>query len=117
MSQITLIYDGNCTLCKNSVNWVVKKLSLTALPYQEAPLSTLNLSMAECERQVYVICDGKKFGGVSAVIFLLQRRGNKLSAHLLKLSGPLGAFGYKQIASNRNSIPVKLLSRFIAKLT
>lgn len=117
MRDITLIYDGNCQLCKNSVAWVVKKLSLTAISYQMAELSTFDLTLAECEKQVYVIADGKKFAGITAVIFLLQRRGNKVLAFLLRLSGPAGAFGYKQVANNRNSIPVKALSRFIAKLT
>jgi hypothetical protein len=44
-------------------------------------------------------------------------RGNKISSFLLKLSGPIGAFGYKKIAANRSSLIVRLLSRFIAKIT
>jgi len=105
MSGITVIYDGNCQLCINSINWLTKKLSFDAISYQSAPLAKYGLSLAECEKQVYAISGDKKYGGVTAVIFLL------------KLSGPIGALGYKMIATNRQSIIVKGLSRFIKKIT
>lgn len=117
MSQITVIYDGNCTLCKNSINWLSKRLIFTAIPFQSGDLASFGLTKAECEKQVYAISDQAKYGGVSAVIFLLNKRGNKISSTLLRLSGPIGSFGYKKIAANRKSLVVRLLARFIAKLT
>jgi len=117
MSGITVIYDGNCQICINSINWLTKKLSFDAISYQSAPLAKYGLSLAECEKQVYAISGDKKYGGITAVIFLLKSRGNKITAFLLKLSGPIGALGYKMIATNRQSIIVKGLSRFIKKIT
>lgn len=117
MSQITVIYDGDCVLCKNSINWLSKSLTLTAIPFQSGDLASFGLTKAECEKQVYAISNNNKYGGVSAVIFLLNKRGNKISSTLLRLSGPIGSFGYKKIAANRKSLLVKLLTRFIAKLT
>ena len=114
---ITVIYDGECQLCRNSINWLGKKLSFNALSYQSAPLDQYGLSVAECEKQVYAISDLRKYAGVSAVIFLLNARGNKVSALILKASGPIGAAGYKLIASNRQSFFVRGLSRFIKKIT
>ena len=79
---ITVIYDGNCQLCRNSINWLGKKLSFNALSYQSAPLAQYGLTLTECEKQVYAISDLRKYAGVSAVIFLLNARGNKVSAFI-----------------------------------
>ncbi len=117
MSEITVIYDGDCMLCKNSINWLGKGLSFTPIPFQNGNLASFGLTKAECEKAVYAISGGTKYGGVSAVIFLLNKRGNKISSTLLRLSGPIGSFGYKKIAANRKSLIVKLLARFIAKIT
>ena len=117
MSQITVIYDGDCTLCKNSINWLSKKLTFISIPFQSGELASYGLTKAECEKQVYALSGSNKYGGVSAVIFLLNKRGNKISSALLKLSGPIGSFGYKKIAANRKSLLVKFLARFIAKIT
>jgi predicted DCC family thiol-disulfide oxidoreductase YuxK len=117
MSEITVIYDSDCILCKNSINWLGKGLTFTPIPFQSGDLSSFGLTKAECEKQVYAISGNKKYAGVSAVIFLLNKRGNKISSALLKLSGPIGSFGYKKIAANRKSLLVKLLARFIAKIT
>ena len=117
MSGITVIYDGNCQLCINSINWLSKKLTFDAIAYQSAPLANFGLTIAECEKQVYAISGDKKYGGITAVIFLLASRGNKITAFLLKLSGPIGALGYKMIATNRQSMVVKGLSRFIKRIT
>ena len=52
---ITVIYDGECQLCRNSINWLGKKLSFNALSYQSAPLADYGLTLTECEKQVYAI--------------------------------------------------------------
>ena len=117
MSEITVIYDGDCILCKNSINWLSKRLIFTAITFQSGDLASFGLTKAECEKQVYAISGDSKYGGASAVIFLLNKRGNKISSALLRLSGPIGSFGYKKIAANRKSLIVKLLARFIAKIT
>jgi predicted DCC family thiol-disulfide oxidoreductase YuxK len=114
---ITVIYDGQCPLCKNSINWLSKRLSFEAVGYQVAALEKFGLSLAECEKQVYAVSEGKKYCGVAAVIFLLTARGNRIAALLLKVSGPLGNFAYKLIAANRRSLLVRALSKLIEKLS
>jgi predicted DCC family thiol-disulfide oxidoreductase YuxK len=115
--MITVIYDEQCQLCQNSINWLSKKLKFEALGYQVAPVEQFGLTLAQCEKQVYAVEGEKKFGGVSAVIFLLNARGNRIAAFLLKSSGPLGNFAYKMIAANRRSVFVKVLSKLIEILT
>ena len=115
--MITVIYDGQCQLCQNSINWLSKKLKFEALGYQVAPVEQFGLTLAQCEKQVYAVEGEKKFDGVSAVIFLLNARGNRIAAFLLKSSGPLGNFAYKMIAANRRSVFVKVLSKLIEILT
>jgi predicted DCC family thiol-disulfide oxidoreductase YuxK len=114
---ITVIYDGQCQLCQNSINWLSKKLTFEAVGYQVAQLEKYGLSLAQCEKKVYAVSDGKKYGGVTAVIFLLHARGNRIAALLLKISGPLGFLAYKLIAANRKSLLVRSLSKLIEKLT
>ena len=80
-------------------------------------LLTFELSLAQCEKQVYAVSNGEKYGGVAAVIFLLHARGNRIAALLLKISGPVGSFAYKLIAANRRSPLVRALSKLLEKLT
>lgn len=115
--MITVIYDGQCQLCQNSIDWLSKKLTFDALTYQAAPLEKFGLTLTDCEKQVYALSAGVKYGGVDAVVFLLKARGNRVASLLLKLSGPLGSFTYKMIAANRRSVFVKVLSKLIKKLT
>ena len=115
--MITVIYDGQCQLCQNSINWLSKKLTFKAVGYQVAQLEKYGLSLAQCEKQVYAVSDSEKYGGVAAVIFLLHARGNRLAALFLKISGPLGSLAYKLIAANRKSLLVRTLSKLIKKLT
>jgi predicted DCC family thiol-disulfide oxidoreductase YuxK len=114
---ITVIYDGQCQLCQNSIDWLSNKLTFEALAYQKAPLEKFGLTLTQCEKQVYALSAGKTYGGVAAVIFLLNARGNRVSSLLLKLSGPFGSFTYKMIAANRKSVFVRTLSRLIKKHT
>lgn len=116
MKQITVIFDGECLFCKQSVTWIQDKLKITALPFQSADLPAYNLTREQCSKQVYVISDGKTYGGADAIAFLLKHRGNKVAASTLKFSGGLGRAGYKWIASHRNSLPVKLATRLLQYL-
>ena len=113
MSEVVVIYDGKCELCKNSVYWIEKKLEIKALDFHTADLSKFNLTFEQCSREVFVLADEKVFSGAKAVAFLLRCRGNKFLSLLITLSGPLGRIGYKWVASNRSSAPVKLLSRLL----
>jgi len=113
MTEIIVIFDGKCQLCKNSIFWIEKKLRIKALDFHTTDLSKFNLTLEQCAREVFVLADEKTFSGAKAVAFLLRRRGNKFRALLITLSGPLGRIGYKWVARNRSSVPVKLLGRLL----
>jgi len=114
MNEVTVIYDGQCELCKNSVAWVSKKLAITAVDFHTADLSRYSLSKEQCAREVFVIQGNERWSGAGAVAFLLKARGNKFGSGLITGLGPLSRFGYRWVASNRGSWPVKILSRLLA---
>jgi predicted DCC family thiol-disulfide oxidoreductase YuxK len=116
MSQITVIFDGQCHFCQQSVTWIARKLTVTALPFQTSDLAPFNLSKEQCAKQVYVVSQGTTYGGAAAIAFLLKRRGNKIQSGLITASGPIGRASYRWIASHRNSIPVKLATRILTYL-
>ena len=113
MTEIFVIYDGKCELCKNSISWIEKKLKIEALDFHTTDLSKFNLTLEQCAREVFVLADAKILSGANAVAYLLRRRGNKFLSLLITLSGPLGRVGYQWVAHNRSSVPVKLLGRLL----
>jgi predicted DCC family thiol-disulfide oxidoreductase YuxK len=113
VSEIFVIYDGQCQLCKNSIAWVSKKLVFTPIDFHTGELTRFGLSKQQCSREVIVITDQGQFGGARGVALLLNHRGNRILSTLITLSGPLGRFAYKWVASHRNSILVKILSRLL----
>ena len=113
MSEIIVVYDGQCELCKNSINWVSKKLAITALDFHTTDLARLNLSKEQCSKEVFALHEQLRLSGAQAVTFLLKARGNKVLAATISGLGPLSRFGYKWIANHRNTWPVKLLSYLI----
>ena len=116
MSQITVIFDGECEFCQQSVTWIQGKLAITALPFQTSDLSAYNLTREQCAKQVYVISQGVTYGGAAAIAFLLKRRGNRIQSGLIKASGPIGRAAYRWIAGHRNSWPVKLATKVLTFL-
>lgn len=113
MSEITVIYDGQCQLCKNSISWVSKKLLINAIDFHIADLTQFQLSTEQCSREVFVIVEGNRNSGAQAVAFLLKARGNRVLSALISISGPVGRAGYRWVAGNRNSWPVKILSHLL----
>ena len=111
--EIAVIYDGQCQLCQNAISWVSKNIVITALDFHTADLTQFQLSADQCAREVFVITEGKRHSGAQAVAFLLKVRGNNSLSALITLSGPLARFGYRWVAGNRNSWPVKILSSFL----
>jgi predicted DCC family thiol-disulfide oxidoreductase YuxK len=116
MSQITVIYDGQCEFCQQSVTWIQRTLEITAMPFQTSDLSSFNLTREQCAKQVFVISAGSTYGGAAAIAFLLKRRGNRIQSGLITASGGIGRAGYRWIASHRNSWPVKLATKVLTFL-
>jgi len=114
MNEITVIFDGQCELCRNSIDWTRKKLEIAAIDFHSADLSPYSLTTEECAREVWVICGDARFSGANAVRYLLNARGNRRTALLIAALGPLSHVGYRWVASHRSSWPVRRLSRALA---
>lgn len=113
MNKLIVIYDGQCDLCKRSLSWVQKRLTVEAITYQDGDLAKFGLTSAECAKAVYVIDGQRQFKGADADALLLKKRGNKVLAMLLTASGPLGRWGYLWVANHRSSLLVRTLTRLI----
>jgi predicted DCC family thiol-disulfide oxidoreductase YuxK len=113
MSTITVIFDGDCEFCQQSVQWIQHKLVVEALAFQTADLETFNLTKEQCAKQVYVITDSEVYGGADAIRYLLKKRGNKVSAFLLGATGNIGRAGYRWVASHRDSWVIKVATRVL----
>ena len=110
LSHIVVIYDGQCRFCIASVNWVELKLACTSLAYQSADLAEYNLTEKECSEQVIVISENTTYKAAAAVAFLLGKRGNKVASSLITGSGKLGQYGYRWVASHRNSLLIRAMT-------
>ena len=115
MSEIVVLYDGQCDLCSNSIHWLRKKIDLKALDFHSADLSQFGLTLEQCSREVFVITGAKHLSGAAAVAFLLKCRGNRVLSIFITLSGPIGRNSYKWVAQNRSSLPVKILSLLLKR--
>jgi predicted DCC family thiol-disulfide oxidoreductase YuxK len=113
MSTITVIFDGDCEFCQQSVQWIQRKLVVKALAFQTADLETFNLTKEQCAKQVYVITDSEVYGGADAIRYLLKKRGNRVGAMLLGATGNLGRAGYRWVASHRSSWVIKVATRVL----
>ncbi len=116
MNQITVIFDGDCEFCKQSVNWIARKLEITAIPFQTADLTPFNLTREQCAQQVYVISAARTYGGSDAVAYLLKQRGNYFLYLSIKATGPVARMVYKWIATHRSSWPIKVATRLLTFL-
>ena len=113
MSTITVIFDGDCEFCQQSVQWIQRKLVVEALAFQTADLETFSLTKEQCAKQVYVITDSEVYGGADAIRYLLKKRGNRIGAMLLGATGNLGRAAYRWVASHRSSWVIKVATRVL----
>ena len=116
MKQITVIFDGQCEFCKQSVTWIARRLEITAIPFQTADLSPFNLTREQCAKQVYVISEGNTYGGSDAIAYLLKQRGNTFLYLSIKATGPIARIIYKWIATHRSSWPIKVATKILTYL-
>jgi len=113
MSEIVVIYDGDCQFCQESLTWLQQKVQVTALAFKNTDLSQYGLTLEECAKSVFVIHENKTRAGASAIAFLLNKRGNKISSLIIILSGILARLSYAWISSHRNSRFVLLLTKIL----
>ena len=115
LDEATVISDGDCHLCQASVNWLRLKLDIAAEPFQRAHLDRFGLTREECAKEVIVYTPRATYRGAAAVAYLLRARGNHLGFMVIKASGPIGRFGYRWVATHRNSSTIKLLTRILER--
>ena len=114
--KVTVIYDGECEFCEQSVKWIARNLAITALPFQTADLAPFNLTRQQCAEQVYVLSEGGTYGGADGIAYLLKRRGNTFLWISIKASGKLARIVYKWIATHRNTWPIKVATKILIRL-
>jgi len=114
-NPISVIYDGECAFCIAWLRWLQKKIEVEALSYHEVDLGRFQLTKEQCSQAVYVIANGEIFSGADAISILLKVRGNLISSHLIHISGPVGRFGYRWVASHRNTLVIKMWTRLLIK--
>lgn len=110
----TVIYDGECDFCISCVKWVKARTQINALPNQSINPAEYGVTKAQCEKSVVVIADRTYFAA-KAVALLLNQSGHKFLGLTLRLSGPIGEFGYRYVAAHRNGSLVKALHIVIEK--
>lgn len=111
-----VIYDGECDFCKSCVTWVKARAEIEALPNQSIDPSTYGVTREQCEKSVVVITD-QIFFSAKAIAKLLKLCGYPFLAKLLKITGPVGEWGYKYVASHRDGLLVRILHYLIKKTT
>ena len=117
MSPIaTVIFDGECRFCIASLNWLRLKAEINAHPFQHADLTAHGLTRAECEKEVIAIISATTYRGAAAIAQLLALRGNRNLARLITASGKLGDIAYHWVATHRNSLVIKALTRLLERL-
>jgi len=109
-SPITVIYDGQCRLCRASIAWLERKLVFKAIAFQSEELAKFSLTQEECAKEVIVIASSETLRGANAVSYLLFERGNRFSARVITATGSVGRSVYKWVATHRNSFPIKVLT-------
>jgi predicted DCC family thiol-disulfide oxidoreductase YuxK len=114
MTKPIVIYDGECGFCATCLNWVTRKLSVDAYPFQSTDLKQFNLTYEACSKELHVIHNQKTNRGATAVALLLKLRGNRIASLIITFSGPLGRFGYKWVAGNRDSFLVRVIGKILS---
>jgi len=113
MSTITVIFDGDCEFCQQSITWIQRKLVVDAIAFQTADLQPFNLTKEQCAKQVYVVSDSITYSGADAIRYLLKKRGNRIGAMLLGATGNVGRAGYRWVASHRSSWVIRVATRVL----
>lgn len=110
----TVIYDGECDFCKSCVEWVKSRTEISAIPNQSIKPSDFGITREQCDKSVVVITE-KTYFSANAVALLLKKSGNRFLSIALRLSGPIGEFGYRYVASHRDGSLVRALHWIIKR--
>jgi predicted DCC family thiol-disulfide oxidoreductase YuxK len=113
VERATLIFDGDCALCRKSAEWIRARDTHSAfdyLPYQDATLQRRfpEISRRECERALHLVAaDGQLTVGADALPDILSRlpRWRRVAPVLrLRALRPLSRWLYRRIARTRSRV-------------
>jgi predicted DCC family thiol-disulfide oxidoreductase YuxK len=111
-STLLLIFDGDCGFCTTAVDWLARTLPAMppASPYQWIELEPFGLTESDASAMVWLVTDGRHYGGATAVAALLRHQPSPV----LRFLGWLGtvppwSFGaelaYRLVARYRYRLP------------
>jgi predicted DCC family thiol-disulfide oxidoreductase YuxK len=118
MANIFVIFDGDCRFCIESLRWVEQRVELDATPYQQIDFEEdqwvkVGITYQQCQQEVVLLTSGLKLSGADAIAFLLNARGNTRSSWMAKKFGRLSHLIYRWVARNRNSLVIRLATRYL----
>ena len=96
--------------------WVKARREIEAIPNQIIDPAAYGITREECEKSVVVITDRTYFSA-KAIAELLKLCGYPFLGKLLKITGPIGEWGYKYVANHRDGLLVRILHYLIKKTT
>ena len=107
-----LIFDGDCAFCTTAVRWLERVLPAMppTSPYQWTDLAAYGLTVADGQARVWLVSDGRRYGGAAAVAGLLRHQPSPA----LRMLGWLGSVppwswlaevGYRLVARYRHRLP------------
>jgi predicted DCC family thiol-disulfide oxidoreductase YuxK len=109
LEQHWLIWDGECSFCRECVLWVQKRdtqQKFHPVSYQLAPSPPMTTELREQSRHAVqvVTADGKRFSAGAACAFVLQEIGYKRLGSTMRLWGlrTIVEWGYRRVAKNRD---------------
>ncbi len=107
-----LIFDGDCGFCTSTANFIVAKTKapIVAHAWQLVDVTQFGILEAQAKDRVYLIVDGRPFGGHEAFanILYLQKKWALSTVAFLMLVPPLcwvSRLGYWLVARFRHRLP------------
>ncbi len=110
--KIVLIFDGDCGFCTSTSKYIAKrsKVPIEIIPWQYVDFINLPITKEDCADQVYLLVDGKPFGGHEGFAMILRVQPNAFIRFIgsVAMSKALRWFSkptYRLVAKYRHKLP------------
>jgi predicted DCC family thiol-disulfide oxidoreductase YuxK len=110
--KIVLIFDGDCGFCTSTANFIAKhsRVVMEVTPWQFVDFTNLPITQQDCADQVYLLVDGKPYGGHEGFAMTLRVQPNPVLKFLGKTAmSPalrwLAKPTYRLVAKYRHKLP------------